>query len=246
MYDGILIPINFNFSLFMFNSIFNFNTFAKGMTILFGLLGIFSISTINASAQVSNDIIDLGASNADFTTLVSALEAADLVDTLRSDGPFTVLAPTKAAFDNLPHGVLDALLMPQNQDILSKVLTYHVISGTLDSNMVLDNVGSGGVTTVEGQRVYFGNFDNGLFVNDMSEIIATDLFATNGVVHVIDEVLIPFDLNVNDLLDSMQDDTVHDDFIDANYHYDHWSWDNHWYNNEDCLVEPHYTETLLY
>jgi uncharacterized surface protein with fasciclin (FAS1) repeats len=117
-----------------------------------------------------------------------------LVGTLSGEGPFTVFAPTNAAFEALPAGVLDALLLPENKDALAKILTYHVVSGSVMAADITD----GDVATVEGQNVTLSTA-NGVTVNGANVVIA-DVATDNGVVHVIDAVLIPSDVDVAALL----------------------------------------------
>jgi uncharacterized surface protein with fasciclin (FAS1) repeats len=120
---------------------------------------------------------------------VTAVGAADLVDTLNSDGPFTVFAPTDEAFAALPPGVLDALLLPENKDVLAKILTYHVVPGTVLAADVTD----GEVATVEGQNVTLSTAD-GVTVNG-AKVVQADIVASNGVIHVIDAVILPPDVD---------------------------------------------------
>jgi uncharacterized surface protein with fasciclin (FAS1) repeats len=138
-------------------------------------------------------IVDVAAGNEDFTTLVAAVQAAGLAETLSGEGPFTVFAPTDAAFEALPEGVLDALLLPENKDALTKILTYHVIDGEVTS----DEVTAGDVATVEGSTVTITT-DGGVKV-DGATVTATDVDASNGVIHVIDKVLVPADVDVSTL-----------------------------------------------
>lgn len=140
----------------------------------------------------SGDIVTV-ATEGGFTTLAAAVQAAGLVETLQGAGPFTVLAPTDAAFAALPAGVLDKLLLPENKDLLAKILTYHVIPGQVMAADVTD----GDVATVEGQTVTFSTAD-GTTVNGVV-ISATDVGASNGVIHVIDAVLVPADVDVSTL-----------------------------------------------
>lgn len=135
-------------------------------------------------------IVDVAAGNEDFTTLVAAVQAAGLAETLSGEGPFTVFAPTDAAFEALPEGVLDALLLPENKDALTKILTYHVLAGEVTS----DQVTAGDVATVEGSTVTITT-DGGVKVND-ANVVATDVAASNGVIHVIDAVIVPPDVDV--------------------------------------------------
>lgn len=133
------------------------------------------------------DIVDVAAANSDFSTLVAAVSAADLVDTLKTSGPFTVFAPTNAAFEALPAGTVENLLKPENKDELVKVLTYHVIPGAVTSDQLagkrLD------VATVQGQTVHVDG-RKGVKVN-RSTVTTADIATSNGVIHVIDRVLLP-------------------------------------------------------
>ena len=121
----------------------------------------------------------------DFETLVAAVTAADLVETLSGDGPFTVFAPTDDAFDALPEGLLDALLLPENKDALTSILTYHVVSG----EVMAADVTAGDVETVEGSTIAITT-EGGVMVND-ANVVTTDVDASNGVIHVVDKVLLP-------------------------------------------------------
>jgi len=122
----------------------------------------------------------------DFSTLVAAVEAAGLVDTLNGTGPYTVFAPTNEAFAALPAGVLDKLLLPENKDVLTKILTYHVVAG----EVMAADVQPGAVKTVEGQDITI-TVDNGTVKVNDATVTATDIDASNGVIHVIDGVLLP-------------------------------------------------------
>lgn len=140
----------------------------------------------SASAQGTDQtIVDVAASNPDFSTLVTALKSADLVDTLNGDGPFTVFAPTNEAFAALPTGALDALLA--NVDQLTKVLTYHVVPGMVTAD---DVMGLTSATTVEGEPITISASSSGVMV-DNANVTATDIQASNGIIHVIDKVLLP-------------------------------------------------------
>jgi uncharacterized surface protein with fasciclin (FAS1) repeats len=135
------------------------------------------------------DIVDTAAGNKDFSTLVAAVQAAGLVETLKSKGPFTVFAPTNAAFAKLPAGTVESLLKPENKATLVKILTYHVVSGKV---LAADVVKLNGkmVKTVQGSDVSIAVADGKVKVND-SNLIATDIETSNGVIHVIDTVLLP-------------------------------------------------------
>jgi uncharacterized surface protein with fasciclin (FAS1) repeats len=135
-------------------------------------------------------IVEVASANPDFSTLVAAVSAAGLVETLSGEGPFTVFAPTNEAFAALPAGVLDALLLPENKDALVKILTYHVVPGTVLAADIKD----GDVATVEGQNVTLSTA-NGVTVNGAT-VLTADVLADNGVIHVIDAVLVPADVDV--------------------------------------------------
>ncbi len=135
----------------------------------------------------------MASSNSDLSTLVAAVDAAGLVPTLQGDGPFTVFAPTNEAFAALPDGLLDQLLLPCNQDALSQILTYHVVAAKVPSS----DVTAGDVETVQGGTITLGT-DGGVTVNDAT-VTTADVEASNGVVHVIDGVLVPSDVDVTAL-----------------------------------------------
>lgn len=145
-------------------------------------------------AEAPGTIVDIAAGAADFSTLVAAAQAAGLVDTLNGEGPFTVFAPTDAAFAALPEGLVDALLLPENKDTLAKILTYHVVPGTVMAADIAD----GDVATVEGQDITLSTAD-GVTVNGV-KVIQADIVASNGVVHVIEGVIVPPDVDAAALL----------------------------------------------
>ena len=135
----------------------------------------------------SGDIVDVAVSAGQFNTLAAALEAAGLVDTLKGDGPFTVFAPTDAAFAKLPAGTIDNLLKPENKDQLIAILTYHVVSGNV---MAADVVKLSSAATVNGAAVSI-EVDNGIVRIDNATVLKTDIGASNGVIHVVDTVILP-------------------------------------------------------
>lgn len=153
------------------------------------LAGATALAVMAACAPMDkgDDIVDIAAGNDDFSTLVAAVQAAGLVDTLKSDGPFTVFAPTNDAFAALPAGTVETLLQPENKDQLIKVLTYHVVPGAVTSDQLAGKRLR--VTTVQGQTVHV-NGKHGVKVNDAT-VTAADIIASNGVIHVIDTVLLP-------------------------------------------------------
>jgi uncharacterized surface protein with fasciclin (FAS1) repeats len=146
-----------------------------------------------SDAATPGTIVDVAAANPDFSTLVAAVKAAGLVETLSGTGPFTVFAPTDEAFAALPAGLLDKLLLPANKETLTKILTYHVLS----SKVMAADVKAGKVATVEGSELTIAT-DGGVKV-DKATVTSTDVAASNGVVHVIDQVLVPADVDVSKL-----------------------------------------------
>ena len=146
-----------------------------------------------STPAAAGTIVDVAAANADFSTLVAAVKAAGLADTLSGPGPFTVFAPTNEAFAALPAGLVDKLLKPENKAVLAKILTYHVLA----SKVMAADVKDGKVATVEGGTITIDTM-NGVKVND-AKVVTTDIAASNGVIHVIDKVLVPADVDVSKL-----------------------------------------------
>jgi len=152
-----------------------------------------------AAMYSSKDIIDNAVNSADHTTLVAAVKAAGLVATLKGPGPFTVFAPTNDAFAALPAGTVDTLLKPENKPTLTKILTYHVVSGRLDSTALAAKIRAGGgsttLTTVQGEPLKVSMRGDAVVVTDTKGHTATvttaDVYQKNGVIHVIDQVLMP-------------------------------------------------------
>jgi len=152
---------------------------------------------ISASAQKT--IVDVAVGSTVHTTLVAAVKAADLVSTLQSAGPFTVFAPTNEAFAKLPKGTVETLLKPENKATLAKILTYHVVAGNLDAAAVLkaikDGKGKVSLTAVSGGTLTASIKDGKVILTDekggIATVTATDLKAGNGVIHVIDAVVLP-------------------------------------------------------
>jgi uncharacterized surface protein with fasciclin (FAS1) repeats len=147
----------------------------------------------------SKNIVENAVNSKDHTTLVAAVKAAGLVETLEGTGPFTVFAPTNEAFDKLPKGTVDNLLKPENKSTLTSVLTYHVVAGRIDSKELMDGVkknhGSYELTTVQGGKLWIMQKGNQLWLKDetgnKSRITIKDVYQSNGVIHVIDTVLMP-------------------------------------------------------
>ncbi|MGC0223865.1 fasciclin domain-containing protein [Pseudooceanicola nitratireducens] len=138
------------------------------------------------SHSMKKDIVDTAAEAGSFTTLLAAAEAAGLVDTLKGEGPLTVFAPTDDAFAALPEGTVDSLLLPENKDKLTQILTYHVVAGAVKSTDLSDGMKA---ATVEGSEITV-DLDNGVMINDAT-VVQADIEASNGVIHVIDSVLMP-------------------------------------------------------
>lgn len=135
----------------------------------------------------SKDIVDNAVGSADHTTLVAAVKAAGLVETLKGEGPFTVFAPTNAAFDKLPKGTVENLLKPENKGKLTSVLTYHVVPGAIKSSDLKDGQT---LKTVQGENLMIAYKDNKWFVNG-AQITIADVISSNGVTYVIDAVVLP-------------------------------------------------------
>ena len=148
------------------------------------------------AADAAADIVETAVAAGSFGTLVAAVEAAELVETLQGPGPFTVLAPTDDAFAALPEGLVDCLLLPENKEALTSILTYHVISGAVMSGDLAD----GDVATVQGENVTVDLTDGVMF--NGATVIQADVTASNGVVHAIDAVIVPPSIDVEAFLAS--------------------------------------------
>jgi uncharacterized surface protein with fasciclin (FAS1) repeats len=152
-----------------------------------------------APMYASKDIVDNAVNSKDHTTLVAAVKAAGLVDTLKSPGPFTVFAPTNASFGALPAGTVDTLLKPENKPQLTKVLTYHVVPGRMDAAALQQQIAAGGgkalLKTASGGTLTATSSGNMIMVADegggMAHVTIADVSQSNGVIHVVDKVLLP-------------------------------------------------------
>lgn len=157
------------------------------------------VITAEPAMEAPMTIVDVAAGNADFSTLVAAVKAADLAGTLSSEGPFTVFAPTNAAFDKLPAGTVEGLLKPENMEKLKGLLTYHVVAGKFDAAAVTAAITEGKgkytVTTVQGGKIDLTMKDGKVMLTDangkMSTVVMADVAASNGVIHAIDAVVMP-------------------------------------------------------
>jgi len=160
-----------------------FKTFAIATTALMITLG----ASTTTSARADKDIVDTAVAAGSFKTLAAALKAADLVDTLKGTGPFTVFAPTDAAFAKLPAGTVESLLKPENKAQLQRILSYHVVSGKV---MAADVVKMTSAKAVSGDTLTITNKSGSVMV-DNAHVAKTDIAASNGVIHVIDSVIMP-------------------------------------------------------
>ncbi len=156
-----------------------------------------NVVVMNASWSPKADIVDTAVEAGNFSTLAAALQAAGLVDTLKGQGPFTVFAPTDAAFAKLPKGTVETLLKPENKDQLIAILTYHVVPGKVTADKVVKLTEA---TTVNGQRVEIKT-NYGKVMVDNATVTATDVMASNGVIHVIDRVILPESKNIVEVAD---------------------------------------------
>ena len=145
-----------------------------------------SFTALYASPKGEKDIVAVAAGAENFSTLVAAVKAAGLVETLQGDGPFTVFAPTNEAFAKLPEGTVESLLKPENKDQLIAILTYHVVPAKVKAA----DVKAGNAKTVNGSEITITT-DDGKIMVDKANVIKTDINATNGVIHVIDSVILP-------------------------------------------------------
>ena len=177
----------------------------------FAMTGLMAVVTTVVSAQMgtkmvggaemfpSKNIIENAVNSKDHTTLVAAVKAAGLVETLSGKGPFTVFAPTNAAFEKLPKGTVETLLKPENKATLTKVLTYHVVAGKWDgaavAKMIKDAGGKAEIKTVSGGKLWAWMKGSDLMITDekggMAKVTIGDVNQSNGVIHVIDGVLLP-------------------------------------------------------
>jgi uncharacterized surface protein with fasciclin (FAS1) repeats len=155
--------------------------------LILAALALSIVPFVNTTAKAADEtVVAIAAGNADFSTLVAAVKAADLAETLSGAGPFTVFAPTNAAFDKLPKGTVEDLLKPENKAKLAAILTYHVVAG----KVMAADVKTGMVKTVQGTDLDVKVTTAGVTVND-AKVVKTDIVGSNGVIHVIDTVVLP-------------------------------------------------------
>jgi uncharacterized surface protein with fasciclin (FAS1) repeats len=162
---------------------------ARGIVAGLAAMAVISAGTLTFAGSCgskSHDIVETATEAGSFRTLVAAVEAAGLVDALKGDGPFTVFAPSDEAFAKLPQGTVESLLLPENKQKLQAILTYHVIPGKVLSR----DVKPGQLATLEGSKIRV-SVNQGAVMVDQARVVTTDLSASNGVIHVIDSVIMP-------------------------------------------------------
>lgn len=169
------------------------------MKIKFLSMAVIAMTAFFSTAYAQKTVVDIAVGSKDHSTLVAAVKAADLVGALQSAGPFTVFAPVNSAFAKLPAGTVESLLKPEAKPTLAKILTYHVVAGNLDAAAVVKAITDGGgkvvVTTVSGGKLTVSLKDGKVILTDenggVATVLVTDLKADNGVIHVIDSVVLP-------------------------------------------------------
>lgn len=177
------------FSVLLLSSLLYTGVSAQEKTVMVG----------GAAMYPSKNIVENAVNSKDHTTLVAAVKAAGLVETLSGAGPFTVFAPTNAAFDKLPKGTVETLVKPENKGTLTTVLTYHVVPGRIDSktlmNLIKENGGKYSAKTVQGGNLTFTSKGNVIMITDekggMSHVTIKDVYQSNGIIHVVDTVVMP-------------------------------------------------------
>lgn len=169
------------------------------MNLIKKITAVASFVAISITATSQTTIVDVAVSSKDHSTLVAAVKAAGLVETLNSAGPFTVFAPVNAAFDKLPAGTVETLLKPENKALLTSILTYHVVAGNIDAASVVAAIkagnGKASLQTVSGNKLV-ASIENGKVIltdekGGKATVTATDLKGSNGVIHVIDTIVMP-------------------------------------------------------
>jgi uncharacterized surface protein with fasciclin (FAS1) repeats len=169
------------------------------MNLIKKITAVASFVAISITATSQTTIVDVAVSSKDHSTLVAAVKAAGLVETLNSAGPFTVFAPVNAAFDKLPAGTVEILLKPENKALLTSILTYHVVAGNIDAAAVVAAIkagnGKASLQTVSGNKLVASIEDGKVILTDekggKATVTATDLKGSNGVIHVIDTIVMP-------------------------------------------------------
>jgi uncharacterized surface protein with fasciclin (FAS1) repeats len=190
----------FNFKGIQMHTKFKLASIGMALALSFSALPAFADVMVGGAAMSpTKDIIDNAVNSKDHTTLVAAVKAAGLVDTLKGKGPFTVFAPTNTAFAALPAGTVDTLLKPENKGKLTNILTYHVVAGKMDSAALVKAIAAGGgkatIKTVEGGNLTATTSGGKVMVTDANggtaNVTIADVYQSNGVIHVVDKVLLP-------------------------------------------------------
>lgn len=183
----------------LMNSILRHALAALALTLPLASVASAQVTVGGAPMFANKDIVDNAVNSRDHTTLVAAVKAAGLVDTLKGAGPFTVFAPVNAAFAALPAGTVDTLLKPENKAALQKVLTFHVVPGRIDAAALVGMIKAGGgkamLKTVQGENLMATQIGNTVVISDskgtMANVTIADVFQSNGVIHVVSRVLLP-------------------------------------------------------
>ena len=193
-----------------------------------------------SAAGSSNNIVETASYAPNFSTLVAALKAAGLVDTLSGTGPFTVLAPTNEAFAKIPADSLAKLLLPENKDRLVKLLTYHVIAGSVDASQIV-KLEDDAAQTVEGDWIGVKFKDAKVVLNTDTKVLVTDILTSNGIIHAIDSVLVPDDVDFSDIFGQESDHYTsvdHEEYSQEYYHTNMYESDNdHSYFDHEAQYE---------
>jgi uncharacterized surface protein with fasciclin (FAS1) repeats len=165
---------------------FNYEYKNTNMKIALSAIALILSSVVTYAKEEAKTLVEIAAGNKDFSTLVAAVKAADLAETLSGKGPFTIFAPTNAAFEKLPKGTVEDLLKPENKAKLASILTYHVVSG----KVMAKDVKAGAVKTVNGAEAKIATEDKAVTI-DSAKVVKTDIEGSNGVIHIIDSVILP-------------------------------------------------------
>jgi len=167
----------------------------RKLSMLVAGAAVIAFAAPSAAQAQEKDIVETAVAAGSFKTLAKLLTDAGLIETLKGPGPFTVFAPTNEAFAKLPAGLLDKLLLPANKEVLTKILTYHVVAG----KVMAADVKPGDVKSVEGSPITVAVTGTTVTLNGSTKVTATDVAASNGVIHVIDSVLVPADVDLTKL-----------------------------------------------
>jgi uncharacterized surface protein with fasciclin (FAS1) repeats len=218
------------------------STILATIILLAGLIVTPSVSAQNSQITSAPNIVETAISNGSFSTLVAAVKAADLAQTLSGTGPFTVLAPTNEAFAKIPADILAKLLLPENKDVLTKILTYHVVSGSVDSTTIktLD-----AAKTLEGTFFGITTVNDTIVLNTDTNVVIPDIKTSNGIIHAIDSVLIPEEVYQSGFIPREFHNTYYVDDYSEYYVDEHHSQPEHYYysyNYDGDYVDDNYSD----